>query len=243
MNSLNFLGIYQRLCDETGRLNFSYPAEFVYNPLSYAWDGFKQYAEFLHGRIRNVFLGMNPGPWGMAQTGIPFGEVNAVRNFLGINSLKILTPENVQVSYPVKGLACSRSEVSGKRLWGLFASKFGSAQRFFADNFVLNYCPLLFIARTDKGSLRNLTPDKLNPSERQTLCKLCDYALIDAVDILKPDYVIGVGNFAYSRAKSALIGRNITITKILHPSRANPKANHDWAGKTERTLIEAGVWQ
>ena len=247
MNSLNILRIYQRLCDDVGRLKFSWPAEFVYNPLGYAWDGFRQYAKFSEGRKRIVFLGINPGPWGMAQTGIPFGEVNAVREFLGITRIRVFTPENMQLSYPVRGLDCPRSEVSGKRLWGLFRDKFGTADNFFAENFVLNYCPLLFIGRTDSGSLRNLTPDKLNPSERNELCRLCDDALIDAVEILRPDYVIGVGTFAYSRAKSSLEYSlsygHPEIIRILHPSPANPQANKDWAGKTLSQLTALGVWK
>lgn len=247
MNNLHILRIYQRLCDDTGRLKFTWPAEFVYNPLSYAWDGFRQYAKFSEGRKRAVFLGINPGPWGMAQTGIPFGEINAVKNFLGITQMRVFTPENMQLSYPVQGLSCPRSEVSGKRLWGLFREKFGNADNFFADNFVLNYCPLLFIARTEKGSLRNLTPDKLSPSERQALCKLCDDALIEAVEILRPDFVIGVGTFAYSRAKLSLSYSlsygHPAIIKILHPSPANPRANNDWAGKIDRQLTALGVWK
>ena len=247
MNSLNILRIYQRLCDDAGRLKFSWPAEFVYNPLSYAWDGFRQYAKFSEGRKRTVFLGINPGPWGMAQTGIPFGEVNAVREFLGITRIRVFTPENMQVSYPVHGLDCQRSEVSGKRLWGLFQEKFGTADDFFADNFVLNYCPLLFIARTEKGSLRNLTPDKLDSSDRERLCEICDNALIEAVEILKPDFVIGIGTFAYQRAKLSLeysLGYgHPDIIKILHPSPANPRANHDWAGQVSRQLKALGVWQ
>lgn len=239
----NFLNIFQRLCDEVETLNFSSPVVSVYNPLRYARHGFEQYAKFSHGRKQVVFLGINPGPWGMAQTGIPFGEINAVKNFLGINEITITPPVNQNVSYPVRGLECGRSEVSGKRLWGLFASRFGSAERFFAENFVLNYCPLLFIGRTDKGSIRNLTPDKLDPSERMRLCRICDSALVEAVEFLKPDYVVGVGAFAYKRAKFALIGQRVAITKILHPSPANPRANNDWAGKTERILIESGVWQ
>jgi len=239
----NLLDIFQRLCDEAETLRFSPPVVSVYNPLRYAWDGFRQYAKFSHGRKRVVFLGINPGPWGMAQTGIPFGEINAVKNFMGINDISISPPASQNVSYPVRGLECGRSEVSGKRLWGLFASRFGSAERFFSEHFVLNYCPLLFIGRTDKGSIRNLTPDKIDLLDRQSLCRICDSALIEAVENLKPDYVIGVGNFAYSRAKFALIGQRVEITKILHPSPANPRANNDWAGKTERILIESGVWQ
>lgn len=239
----NFLNIFQRLCDEVDDLKFSSPVVSVYNPLRYAWDGFKQYAKFSHGRKRVVFVGINPGPWGMAQTGIPFGEINAVKNFLGINEITITPPESQNLSYPIRGLNCGRSEVSGKRLWGLFSSRFGNAERFFAENFVLNYCPLLFLGRTEKGSIRNFTPDKIDPSERMRLCRICDSALIEAVETLKPDHVVGVGTFAYKRAKTALICQRAAITKILHPSPANPRANHDWAGKTERTLIESGVWQ
>ncbi|MBQ6971943.1 MAG: hypothetical protein IJP86_06265 [Synergistaceae bacterium] len=247
MNTLHILRIYQRLCDDVGRLSFSYPAEFVYNPLSYAWDGFRQYAKFSEGRKRVVFVGINPGPWGMAQTGIPFGEVNSVREFLGITSIRVFTPQDTHVSYPVHGLDCGRSEVSGKRLWGLFREKFGKADNFFASHFVLNYCPLLFLGRTDAGSIRNLTPDKLNPPERDELCRLCDDALIEAVEILRPDYVIGIGTFAFQRAKSSLqyslaYGRP-DIIRILHPSPANPRANKDWAGQVTRQLSSLGVWE
>ena len=247
MNSLNILRIYQRLCDDAGKLKFSLPAEFVYNPLAYAWDGFRQYAKFSDGKKRVVFVGINPGPWGMAQTGIPFGEINAVREFLGINSIKIFPPQNTHVSYPVSGLECKRSEVSGKRLWGLFQERFGTSENFFAENFVLNYCPLLFIGRSEKGSIHNITPDKLAPNELNTLCELCDNALIEAVETLKPEFVVGVGTFAYQRAKSSL-EYSLTyghpgIIKILHPSPANPQANKDWAGKVTSQLQSLGVWQ
>lgn len=246
MNTLSILRIYQRLCDDVDGLKFSWPVVSVYNPLSYAWDGFRQYAKFSDGRKRVVFVGINPGPWGMAQTGIPFGEVNSVREFLGITSMRLFPPQNTHVSYPVQGLDCSRSEVSGKRLWGLFRDKFGTAENFFADHFVLNYCPLLFIASTESGSIRNMTPDRLVPSERDSLCGFCDNALIEAVENLRPDYVIGIGKFAYSRAKSALeysLSYHPEVIRILHPSPANPQANNDWAGKVSQQLTALGVWQ
>lgn len=243
MNNLLLTKIYQRLCDEVDRLGFSWPVSFTYNPLRYAWDGFAQYLKYSEGRKRVVFLGINPGPWGMAQTGIPFGEINSVREFLGINRITFTQPDNMQVAYPVKGLDCERSEVSGKRLWGLFRERFGTAENFFADHFVLNYCPLLFITRNERGSLRNSTPDKINPSERQKLCELCDAAFIETVEILNPQFIVGIGTFAYRRAVTSLIAKNVTVTKILHPSPANPHANNNWAGKTTAQLIASGVWQ
>lgn len=43
----------------------------VYNPTEYATLLHCQYLErFLTGQKRILFLGMNPGPWGMCQTGV-----------------------------------------------------------------------------------------------------------------------------------------------------------------------------
>ena len=68
-------------------LRFGAPIHTVYNPLEYAWDAHRSYLErFARKRKRAFFLGMNPGPWGMAQTGVPFGEIQAVREFLGIEA-------------------------------------------------------------------------------------------------------------------------------------------------------------
>jgi single-strand selective monofunctional uracil DNA glycosylase len=198
---------------------------------------------YSHGQKRAVFLGMNPGPWGMAQTGIPFGEVNAVRNFLRINSISLEHPDNEHIKYPVKGLDCAKSEVSGKRLWGLFSQRFGTAENFFQDHFVLNYCPLLFIARNEKGGFRNYTPDRIRQDESALLFELCDMCLIKAIEILNPQNVVGIGNFAYNRAKKALVGMNVNVSKILHPSPASPSANKNWAEKAASQLIESGVWQ
>ena len=240
----NLLDFYQNLCNSVDALRFTWPVEFVYNPLRYAWNGFTQYSEmYSHGQKRTVFLGMNPGPWGMAQTGIPFGEVNAVRNFLRINSISLEHPDNEHSKYPVKGLDCAKSEVSGKRLWGLFSQRFGTAENFFQDHFVLNYCPLLFIANNEKGGFMNYTPDRIRQDESALLFELCDMCLIKAIEILSPQYVVGIGNFAYNRAKKALVGMNVHISKILHPSPASPSANKGWAEKATSQLIESGVWQ
>ena len=63
-----------------------------------------------------------------------------------------------------------RSEVSGARLWGAFAARHGTAERFFRERFVANYCPLLFL----EESGRNRTPDRLAPPERRALFAACD---------------------------------------------------------------------
>ena len=241
MTNSHILELYEGLRDEAGRLTFSSPTAFVYNPLRYAWDGFAQYLAKCPARARVVFVGMNPGPWGMAQTGVPFGEVDAVKNFLGIREIRIVPPENVHPSYPVRGLECGRSEVSGRRLWGLFRERFGSAEEFFREHVVLNYCPLLFLSQSEDGHARNLTPDKLTKEDRVKLFGVCDSCLRGVVESLGAEYVVGVGAFAEGRALSALEG--VRVSRILHPSPASPASNRDWAGRVSRQLTASGVWR
>ena len=227
----------RRLGRDAGALRFELPVGSVYNPLHYARECHETYlARYAAGPKRVVFLGMNPGPWGMAQTGVPFGEIAMVRDWLGIEA-EVDRPEHEHPKKKVEGFSCRRSEVSGRRLWGLFRARFGEAEQFFARFFVLNYCPLLFL--DDEG--RNITPDKLKQSEREPLLSLCDQALRCAMSHLRPDSVIGIGNFAAERAETALAGLNIRVGRILHPSPANPAANRNWEEKAVRQLQEQGI--
>ena len=226
------------LSDAAGGLKFRSPVAFVYNPLDYAWAAHESYIrKFAQTPKRIVFLGMNPGPFGMAQTGVPFGEVSAVRDWMGIKAT-IAQPKRVHPKRPIEGFACARSEVSGRRLWGLFAERFGAAERFFAEHFVVNYCPLAFM---DEGG-RNLTPDKFPTAETARLYAACDEHLREVIVALQPEWLIGVGDFAEKRARLALEGTTVCFGKILHPSPASPAANRDWAGAATRQLQVLGVW-
>ena len=219
-------------------LNFSEPVTHVYNPLEYAWSAHEQYiTRAANNKKKVVFLGMNPGPFGMAQTGVPFGEVSAVRDWIGINA-PISKPENEHPKRPIEGLKCARSEVSGRRLWGLFAERFNSADTFFTDHFIINHCPLVFMEKSGK----NRTPDKLPNDEITPLMELCDSHLHKVVEILEPEWLIAVGGFAQKRALAALDDLDIRIGKILHPSPASPAANKGWAKQATTQLKELGVW-
>ena len=228
----------ERLADAVDALDFDEPTTHIYNPLRYAWPGHRSYLEkHATSPKKLIFLGMNPGPFGMAQTGVPFGEVSIVRDWVGVEAT-IPSPENVHPKRPIEGFACQKSEVSGRRLWGLFAERFQKAEDFFADHFVANYCPLVFM----EASGRNRTPDKLPASEIAPLYEACDQHLRDLVDCFEPDWVIGVGAFAESRAKQALAGEAIRIGRILHPSPASPAANRGWAPQAEAQLKKLGIW-
>jgi single-strand selective monofunctional uracil DNA glycosylase len=219
-------------------LQFSSPVSHVYNPLDYAWTAYESYLRsFAAEPKRVVFLGMNPGPFGMVQTGVPFGEVKVVRDWLRL-AAPIDKPPAEHPRRPITGFACKRSEVSGQRLWGLFAQRFGEPKEFFKQHMVLNYCPLAFMEATG----RNRTPDKLPPSERAILFAACDQHLRAAIEALQPQWLIGIGDFARRRAEIVFPGGAPAIGQILHPSPASPAANRAWAALATQQLEELGVW-
>ena len=218
-------------------LSFGKPIEYVYNPLAYARAPHEAYLERYGAGAKEVLLvGMNPGPFGMAQTGVPFGDVELVRGWLEIEG-RVGKPPREHPKRPIQGFACTRSEISGSRLWGWARERFGTPEAFFDRFFVANYCPLVFM----EASSRNFTPDKLRAAERAPLLEVCDRALRRTVEIARPDRVIGIGTFAQKRAREALAGLIEDVGVILHPSPASPKANRGWAAEAERELTDLGV--
>jgi single-strand selective monofunctional uracil DNA glycosylase len=234
---MDFYTITDSLVAELQLLHFGLPVTHVYNPLEYARAPYDLYLDLYSKRSTEVvLLGMNPGPWGMAQTGVPFGEVTAVRDWLRIEA-PVSSPAELHPKRPVEGFACPRSEVSGRRLWGWAKERFKTPERFFARFFVANYCPLLFI----ESSGRNRTPNNLRPVEKKPLLEICDLALRHTVQWLEPRYVVGVGRFATERAEVSLAGLDLTTGRITHPSPANPKANRGWDNLVTRELRDLGI--
>jgi single-strand selective monofunctional uracil DNA glycosylase len=226
---------------EVDRLSFSFDG-YVYNPLEYAWDVHERYLrQYVHPEPNILFLGMNPGPFGMAQTGVPFGEVEAVRDWMGLSGV-VGKPPKEHDNRPIRGFSIERSEVSGKRLWALMATRFGSAQNFFARHAVMNYCPLVFVDGGKTG--KNVVPEKLPKAERDALDAVCDTYLDDVVTLLKPKALVGVGKFAQKRLQGSANRLSLTlpVISILHPSPGNPQANRGWQEKVEVQLREANIW-
>ncbi len=235
--------IAAELRERTRRLRFSDPVAFVYRPLEYAWNAHARFTVRYGGLGAKVLLvGMNPGPWGMAQTGVPFGEVAAVRDWLEIDA-EIGRPAREHPKRPVEGLECRRNEVSGARLWGWAAKRHGTPAAFFRKFFVANYCPLCFM----EESGRNRTPDKLPAAEREALFDACDAALRAMVERLRPSLVVGVGAFAEGRARAALEGMPgvdgvaLRFGRMPHPSPASPAANRGWAKLADQAMASLGV--
>ncbi len=218
-------------------LRFGPPVSHVYNPLVYARKSYDRYCQkFGMAPKEVILLGMNPGPWGMAQTGVPFGDVEMVKGWLGIDAT-VKSPSKPHPKRPVLGFACARKEVSGRRLWSWAKDRWKTPEVFFKRFWVANYCPLVFM---EEGG-RNRTPDKLPKAEKGPLISACDEALRQTVGILKPRIVVGVGNFAAQQAEKALSGLDVRIGRISHPSPANPKANRGWSALATSELLDLGV--
>ncbi len=220
--------------------SFAEPVTHVYNPLSYARQPHEEYVRrFASQPKRVLFLGMNPGPWGMAQTGVPFGEISLVRDWMGIEC-PVEKPPVENPKRPIEGFACTKSEVSGKRLWGYFAEKYPKAADFFAEHYVVNYCPLVWM----EASGKNRTPDKLPAQEMKPVHESCDHYLAEHLRLLQPQVLVGVGAFAetcLARVAKQVDYQYQTIGRILHPSPASPAANRGWAEKAAEQLADLGI--
>lgn len=228
-------------CDQ---LSLGDPVAFTYNPLAYAWDGYKQYVNrFGSGTKRVLFVGMNPGPWGMGQTGIPFGDPVAVSELMGIEEMRVHAPEDEREGRPVHGLMSPRREVSGTRLWEGLDEVFGGLTAAFEMLFVVNHCPLLLF--DDEG--KNLTPPRLRKEDHDALCEVCDLHLARLIEHFEPGHVVGIGRFAEERANEVVArdGLDAQVSYLLHPSPANPHANKDggdaWRRGLEDTLETCGI--
>lgn len=231
------VAISRELAQRTRKIAPSPPAAYVYRPLDYARRPHELYLRrFGNERARSLLIGMNPGPFGMAQTGVPFGEVALVRDWMAIEE-RVDRPEVEHPKRPVAGFDCHRREVSGSRLWGWARDRFGAPEAFFELFFVWNYCPLVFM----KDSGANLTPNQLPADQREALFAICDDALAALVDLARPTHVIGVGGFAEARIRAAIGDAGIQVGRVLHPSPASPLANRGWAERAERDLEALGA--
>ncbi len=229
-----------QLREDLEGVDFQEPITHAYQPLDYAWKPYQQYLKrFGTKRPREVLMvGMNPGPWGMGQVGVPFGAVKMVRDWMGIEEL-VGQPDSVHPKRPVEGFDCPKDEVSGTRLWGWARDHFGEAERFFEKFFVYNYCPLLIYDEDGK----NRTPPKLRKAERAQVLPPCNEALRSTVAYLQPDFIVGVGAFAEKQIRRAMKNSDFdgVIGRVLHPSPASPKANRGWAPQAEAELKALGI--
>jgi single-strand selective monofunctional uracil DNA glycosylase len=213
-------------------------ADCVYNPLMYAWEIHEEYIRLSGGRgAKAILLGMNPGPHGMGQMGIPFAATSVVRDLLGISGISVGKPALTHPKRPVHGLTHPKEEVSGTRLWGLLRDRYGGASKIFQNVFIVNHCPLMIL---DGPRGTNVTPNNISGPVVRDLLERCDQHLRETVMALGAEEVIGIGKFAEKRANTALEGMGIRVKTCWHPSPASPLANRnggaDWRENVSAVL-------
>ncbi|KAK2580204.1 hypothetical protein KPH14_012465 [Odynerus spinipes] len=236
--SERLLLIEQELCQKLNSINFRSSIEYVYNPIIYAFEVHAMYVKnYCNGYKKILFLGMNPGPWGMSQTGVPFGEISMVRDWLKLSGF-VGKPPREHPDRKVTGFDCTRSEVSGKRLWGLFREMCGTPQNFFKHCYVHNYCPIALMDRKGK----NITPAELKGEEQKLLYELCDEALTSIIQLLNVEIVVGIGRFAEKRAQIAVRTAKLSVLWISHPSPRSV-GNQNWDEKTKKRLYDLELAQ
>ena len=211
--------------------------EYVTNPLDYAWEYHQSYLSQYGGLgAKTLLLGMNPGPFGMAQCGVPFGATEIAKKFLKISGT-IRDPIGRHPKRPIEGLDFQRQEVSGTRLWGLLKDIWKDPVTIHQNVFLVNHCPLLLLGESG----RNITPANISGPTVKKLLKLCDEHLKEVVECLGITRIIGVGKYAEKRAKIAFSGTDIEITTCWHPSPASPLSNRndgaDWRANVTNILL------
>jgi single-strand selective monofunctional uracil DNA glycosylase len=223
-----FLNVQLELNEELKSLQFRPPVAYIYNPLEYAFKANESYVrKYCRGPKKLFFVGMNPGPFGMVQTGVPFGEIKCVRDWLKIEE-EIGKPEKECPQRPVLGFACTRSEVSGDRFWNLLKKLCGTPDAFFKNSFVYNYCPLALL-KSDGG---NLTPRDIK--DTKLLEEICDKYYFKIIQLLQPEIIVGIGEYAEKRSLATLKGKGcaIKVIRLPHPSPRSLN-NHNWPEKAE----------
>ncbi|XP_045617531.2 single-strand selective monofunctional uracil DNA glycosylase isoform X1 [Procambarus clarkii] len=234
------LEIEKNQCEDLLKLDYGEKICYIYNPVDYAHELHSDFViKYGNWRKKVLILGMNPGPWGMGQTGVPFGHVGYTKDWLNIKG-SVSKPIKEHPKRPVTGLECTRNEVSGDRMWGLLKDLSGSPQVLFSHLFLHNYCPLFFL----KESAKNVTPPELKVKERARLEQICDDALVKTIELLGVEHVIGVGNYATVRTRAALLKAGIEgvqVSTLMHPSPVNPAANKGWHAIATKQLTDSGI--
>lgn len=184
---------------------------------------------------------MNPGPFGMCQTGVPFGDPKCVKEFLQIEGV-VNKPEIECPFREILGFNSSRREQSGERLWRFFQSICHTPEFFFKNAFLFNFCPIALM----KGNGCNVTPGEIKDIKvRKSLEVLCEDWYLKVIRLLQPEYLIAIGRYIHKKTKDVFKANHIDNIKILYMPHPSPRAvnNTNWHEKAQTFLDENNLMQ
>jgi single-strand selective monofunctional uracil DNA glycosylase len=197
----------------------------VWNPALYAGKAHAEYLRRFPPRTGALLaLGLNPGPYGMAQTGIPFTDCRTAKGDLGLPGLDI-------PGFAPKDLIARLKKPTGKwrgtyersslvvyaflkKAWG------GSLKGAYSNWFVGNPCPLLFL---EPGGW-NVTPAHPKLKKIAGMKELREVAVARFAAVLKPRGIVCLGAdvaAAVEEVGEKLVGKD-SYVRYPHPARAVP---------------------
>ena len=274
------------LADDLHALRRPAGVSHVYNPLRYMWPAHERFlsrhyvtdrASAPDGRLdfyepagtarprQYLILGMNPGPHGMVQTGLPFGDVVNAAAMLGYRTgdqvlAPVLDGVELHPGRPVIGLVATRREASGERLWGGLAAIFGGLDQTLAQCFAANYCPLAYFADDAQGT--NVTPEDFgkktingkpnprhDPGYAAELDKICLPYLVRVARAMRVEVILAVGRYAEAKANiiAALCPEatrrcpSPKVVYLTHPSPLATRSAGEWATMARHALENVGA--
>jgi len=220
-----------------------------------AWAAYLQMAARL-GCV--LVVGMNPGPHGMAQTGVPFTDPWIVDE-LDLQAPRAdVPPADIPAvgswrhrSHRARGVLGSKREESAKRLWPLLreicapyaavgpsADKIAEATRRVCNEVLLvNALPICWLDPAGKNVSAEQVEKRAPAQVREGLRDLVNEWLQAVADILRPAAVIGVGRWAREFVTDLDVDHFVEIPfrdGIKHPS---PSAGSEAAWRAEAEPI------
>ncbi|XP_037927861.1 single-strand selective monofunctional uracil DNA glycosylase-like [Teleopsis dalmanni] len=207
----------------------------IYNPVEYAADLHCEYLrKYLDRPKRVVFLAVHPEQNGMAQTGVPFGNVSTVRDMMKLCG-EVKQPNRLHPKHPVLGLNCHINEPSGVRFWGLMDKIAGSLDTFSEQCFVHTFCPLLFFNEYGRTIEPCVLPFEIKYPMRDLLVE----ALCKEMKLVQPEIIVVTGNYVYNGLqRSELYAKTLLVMTNPHPWVPN---NHNWVRRSERWLYQYDI--
>jgi single-strand selective monofunctional uracil DNA glycosylase len=212
-----------------------------------------RYGERWHHRFRRCYpvgprpllvFGLNPGPYGMAQTGVPFTDLKRLEFHLPRLWRELLAARE-PVALPglappsLRPFLTRTFESSSVRVYKFLERAFGSAEQAFRRVAFVNPCPLLFI---DRATGENRTPADL-PRAAPRLMREFDAlrrtTVLEAVSELEARGAVLLGKDV-ARAAAPALRAALPADSVLeweHPARAVPET---WARGLHESLAARG---
>ena len=206
----------------------------VWNPQLYGLPLYRRFAaEHLpHARGGIVAFGLNPGKYGMAQTGIPFTDVTRAAR-VGI----AIEPPGLAPASLRPFLKSYRVERSSASVYGLLDEAWGSPREGWRALWAVAPCGLLFLEKDGE----NVTPADARLARRDDVRELRLRVIRESIAAAKPRGVLLLGQDVARVAAEALAAEDVLV--VDHPVARGPgRRGPAWWAQTVTEAVRKKGW-